>query len=190
MVHRKAHPTGCLLVVAVLALAASAPVHSAMVTLDATDIALIQDPEVLTEIRFLVRFELPTHVMAGDAELAILEFGAVVSCPDGVGGLTLDAYAVTGSWDSQSVVWSGGWETPGGDFDRSLHSVWSVGEGEAQPIRFDVTHIVHGWTRGESTNHGVIVTAAPGESGTFRPRALVHGGGAPAQLTIWFTPRR
>ena len=189
MRHPRRHVTRACLCAVVLALGLHAPAMSEMVEVEACDVGLIQNPELQTDVRFLVRYDLPAIVSGSRVELAVLETSAAVRRPGGVGALALDAFALSAPWDGESVEWNGGWAVPGGDLDRAYHAVWSVEPGEAETVRFDLTHIAGAWASGELENHGLIVMIAPGESGRFRPRCVLHGGDPLPKLRVWFRPQ-
>ena len=188
MRHPVRHITHACLCMAVLALGLHAPAMSETVEVEACDVGLIQNPELQTDVRFLVRFDLPAVVSGSRVDLAILETTASVRRPGGVGALALDAFAVSAPWDGESVEWSGGWDVPGGDFDRTCHAVWSVEAGEAETVKFDLTYLARAWASGELENHGLVVMIAPGESGRFRPSCMLPGGDLLPRLLLWYTP--
>ena len=102
-------------------LAVAAPAHAGTVVLSTADVGFIQSPEPPDEGRYLVRFELPELLPRYTVELAILELRAPVTCPEGTGGVAVGVFPLTGEWDPATADWSQGWNSPGGDFDTSLH---------------------------------------------------------------------
>jgi hypothetical protein len=176
-----------LLPVVLLALVVSAaPAGAASISVPAADIALIRNPESLTETRSLMRFEVPDELAGATIEFAVVEFSASVTASDAAGVLTLDAFPVTTEWSGDAAVWVGGWSTPGGDFDRLLHAVWAAVSGQSSVVRFDVTDMVAAWLSGAHQNCGLVVRAAPGEAGAAEPLGTTGERGAP-MLTIWYT---
>ena len=151
---------------------------------------VIQNPEVPNDTRLLVRFDVPEVLREGRVELAVLEFQATVSCPDSVGGLALDAFLVTTEWDGDTVTWEQGWDSPGGDLDRTLHAVWTAAPGDSALIRLDLTDMLAAWTSAERENCGLMAVVSPGETGSFVDEPARGGVEAAPQLTVWYTPRR
>lgn len=174
----------CLLV-----LGTAVPVVGGVATLTPCDTGIIRNPEMPNDSRFLLRFEPPAELRGAQVDLAILEFTAAVSCPDSTRALTIDAFAVTSSWDGQSVAWSDGWDAPGGDVDRGVHAVWTVAPGDDASIRFDVTEMMAGWLRTGRDNCGLMACVARGEVGAFSPRRNNRDTAGAPMVTVWYTPR-
>jgi hypothetical protein len=162
------------------------PAHAAPVSVPVADLAVITNPESATETRSLMRFDLPEELAGATIEFAVVEFTASVSSSDAAGVLTLDAFPVTTEWSGDSAVWAEGWSTPGGDFERSVHAVWTTVSGESSVVRLDATDMVAGWASGAYPNRGLLVRTAPGETGTAEPVGAAGDRGAP-MLTIWYT---
>ena len=173
------------LVLLVLAVAVG-PSGAASVLVPAADVALIRNPESGTEMRSLMRFDLSGELAGTTIEFAVVEFRAIVTSADAGGVLTLDAFPVTTEWSGDAVAWDEGWSTPGGDFDRTIHAVWTAVSGESSVVRFDVTDMVAAWASGAYPNCGLIVRAAPGETGAAQPVGVAGERGAP-MLKIWYT---
>jgi hypothetical protein len=190
---RATHPL-TLVRVAVILCCLAVPLSvcpAAVMTLHASEMAVIQDPTDSTQRRALVRFDAPERLSSGVVELALLELRTAVSAADSSESVMLDCYPVTTSWSSGSVDWAHGWNSPGGDFDLTRHSVCTAAVGDSVAIRFDVTRLVSGWSADDMDTHGIIITVSPLESGVLQAR---RGGGevhalAPA-LRIWYTPVR
>ena len=173
-------------VVLVVLVTVATPAIASNVTVSATDLAVITNPENAAETRTLVRFDQPEELVGATVEFAVVEYRASVSSSDAAGVLTMDAFPVTTEWDGDTVEWAGGWSTAGGDFDRQVHAVWTTVAGESSVVRFDVTDMVAAWVSGTSPNRGLIVRAAPGEVGAAHPAGTAGERGAP-MLTIWYT---
>ena len=155
--------------------------------LPAADVAVIENPECDAERRTLLKFDLPDQLAGVTIELAIVEFRASVTSSDTTGVLMLDAFPVTAEWSSGTAAWTEGWDTPGGDFDRSQHGLWAVATGQNSLVKFDVTGMVRAWVSGSSTNQGLIVQAASGMIGGAEPVSAV-GGRSGLTLTVYYTP--
>jgi hypothetical protein len=174
----------------VLILALPAAVLAGRLTITPQQMAVIQNPELGNDTRLLVGFEVPAVLSDGRIEFAVMEFRAAVSRPDTADAVMIEAFLLTTDWDEGSVEWMGTWETPGGDFDRSVHAVWTAVLGDTSLVRLDLTDMATTWAEGESENHGVLIAVGSGERGTFVPHCVVSQAGSPPRLTLWYTPRR
>lgn len=187
--------TGSILgsvVMACLWIAASAiGASAAVVTLEASEAAMIENPEEPSERRVLLRFDIPDHLSVGVVEMATLEFQTVLSVPDSSEGVTLDCFQVTEPWDAESVDWDEGWDNAGGDFDTASHAMCGAAVGDSSHVQFDVTGMVASWATMGADNHGILIARAPGEEAIFQmARGAVGEAVSSVQLTIWYTPRR
>ncbi|MBN2564541.1 MAG: DNRLRE domain-containing protein [Candidatus Eisenbacteria bacterium] len=140
----------------------------------------------MAETRTLLRFELPDELTATTIQLAVVQLSATILVSDASGVVALQASPLTMDWSGDSVTWAGGWSTPGGDFDSSLHAIWMVNQGESAVVRFDVTRVVRAWLADERSNNGMIVRTALEGSGSVSP---VDGDGGPAaaSLTVYYS---
>jgi hypothetical protein len=170
----------------VILLAAVVSADARSVVIPASDLAVISNPEGAAEMRSLMRFDLPEELAGTTIEFAVVEFRATVTGSDAAGVLTLDVFPVTTEWSGDAVAWDEGWSTPGGDFDRTIHAVWTAVSGPSSVVRFDVTDMVAGWASGEYPNCGLIVRSAPGEAGTAQP-AEAGGERSGPMLRVWYT---
>ncbi|MBD3349463.1 MAG: DNRLRE domain-containing protein [Candidatus Eisenbacteria bacterium] len=168
--------------------ALSADCFGAVVTVDASATAALQNPEAATERRLLLRFDVPERLSAGIVELAMVEFRTAFSAADSTADVALDCFEITTPWSAGTADWTESWTTPGGDLDRMRHGVCTAAVSDTSLVRFDVTDMVAGWAADAAANHGVIVAVAPKESAyiaTLRGAELRR-----ARLKIWYTPRR
>ena len=177
----------CLAGLLVLSVVGTAGGRVAVLT--PSDMGIIQNPGMPNDSRLLLRFEPPPELREARVDLAVLEFTAAVSCPDNSPALTLDAFALTSSWDGQNVEWNQGWDTPGGDINRGVHALWTVAPSDSARIRFDVTDMMDGWLRVERDNCGLMTSIARGEAGVFSPPYVDGGAVSTPKVTIWYTPR-
>ncbi|MBD3349324.1 MAG: DNRLRE domain-containing protein [Candidatus Eisenbacteria bacterium] len=178
--------TACLWIAA-SAIGASA----AVVTLEASEAAMIENPEEPTERRVLMRFDIPDHLSDGIVEIAALEFQTALSVPDSSEGVTLDCFQVTEPWDAESVDWDEGWDNAGGDFDTASHAMCGAAVGDSSHVQFDVTGMVASWATMGADNRGILVARAPGEEAVLQVvRGAVGQVVSSPRLTIWYTPRR
>lgn len=160
----------------------------AVVTVDASATAALQNPEAATERKLLLKFDVPEHLSVGIVELAMVEFRTAFSAADSTADVMLDCFEVTTPWSAGSADWTEGWTTPGGDFDRMRHGVCTAAVSDSSLVRFDVTDMVAGWAAEDAANHGVIVAVAPRESAYIA--ALRGAELRKPRLKIWYTPRR
>jgi hypothetical protein len=175
-----------LAAVTLVLLATVVPGKAGSLSVPAADAAVIENPECVAERHTLLRFELPDELAGATIELAIVEFRASVTSSDTTGALVLDAFAVTTEWSGGTVGWADGWSTPGGDFDRFLHGVWTAPSGQSSIVRFDVTSMVRAWASGSCANRGVIVRAGSGMIGGVEPAGMAGGEGSPL-LLVYYT---
>jgi hypothetical protein len=179
--------------VVICACLAVAPTDSmaAVLTLPASETAVLQNPADLTEQRLLIRFDVPAYLSEGTVEIALLELRTTVISADSPGGVTLNCFPVTTDWVPEAVDWSEGWTSAGGDHDETSHAMCAAAVSDSSLLRFDVTGIVESWTATDMGNYGVVVTAAPSEAGALEDasvEAVAHEHWP--KLTIWFAPRK
>jgi len=67
----------------------------------------------------------------------------------------------------QTVSWDVSWDTPGGDWDRSLSAYGIAEVGSAKTVELDVTEFARGWLKEPLKNFGVIVKVSGPFVGTF-----------------------
>jgi len=176
-----------LLPVALLMLVATAPPgQGASISVPAADVAVITNPESAAETRILVRFDLPEELAGTTIEFAVVEFRACAVTSDAAGMLTVDVFPVTTEWSGDAAAWADGWSGAGGDFDRSLHAVWTAAAGENSVVRFDVTTFARAWASGARPNNGMIVLAAVEGAGGVEPDGAAGGPAFPT-LTVYYT---
>lgn len=173
-------------VVVVVLVATAVPGQGASISVPAADVAVITNPECAAETRGLVRFDLPEELDGMTIEFAVVEFRACVAASDAAGMLTLDVFPVATEWSGGAAAWADGWTTAGGDYDRTLHAVWTAASGEDSVVRFDVTTFARAWASGARPNNGIIVLAAVEGAGGIEP-AGAAGGPALPTLTVYYT---
>jgi hypothetical protein len=162
----------------------------ARVALQADDVGVIQNPASADDSRFLMRFELPSALSTARIDYAAVEFRAEVSCRDSTVGLTVYGFLVTTEWSGQTVAWSQGWNTPGGDVDRRVHACMPAAPSDSAVIDFDVTDMVTAWVSGDRENCGLLVAIARGEEGLFEPWCVGRGAVALPTLVVMYSPRK
>jgi len=157
------------------------------VLLEACDVASIVDPVETTDLRLLMRFEIPEELSSAIIELAVVEFEAGVQADAAGGGLALSAFPLTSNWSPASADWASGWENAGGDFDRGTHAASVARPSDAALIRLDVTDFVGLWAASPESNVGLIVTKPDGEAGQFSPACTEGSRTGQPVLRIWYT---
>jgi hypothetical protein len=180
----------CIAPILFLVACAVVPSSGATLTLTPSDFGTIRNPADLNDARVLLRFEMPSELVAGKTELAVLELQASITSPDTLGGLDIRAELVETEWDGDTVEWAHGWNTPGGDVVRQLRAVWTAPLGQASVLRFDITDMVREWATAQRENWGVMLFRAPGERGTFATENGDAMGVSGPTATVWYTPLR
>jgi hypothetical protein len=108
-----------------------------------------------SEIRLLVRFDIPDGVTDSTLTFAELIFGiAPAFAPDSV--LRLDCFPVTTAWEPGDVNWNYPWQNPGGDFQEDDCAMVTLSAISEQLAYFDLTETVRAWLDGSRVNYGLI----------------------------------
>jgi hypothetical protein len=124
-------------------------------------VALEPPAESEERTRFLMTLPLPAVLEGSTIDFAKLTMGVRVGTGELSGEETpfiVDAYAITTEWDTEVVVWSTGWDTPGGDFDESTHSSHIGAADTTASVSLDLTHVLQAWVDGSLDDAGIIIT--------------------------------
>lgn len=149
------------------------------VQVEATEMAVIRPSAESDELRLLLRFSMPEVLEGGPVDFACVSFEA--DCAGDEGAVSFQAFALTRSWDEETASWTGSWETPGGDWDRSLSAYWVGETGEGKTVQLDVTDFVNNWLAEPSENFGIVVKISGPFLGTFE----VNAGSAPGLRILY-----
>lgn len=142
-----------------------AAVEARELVVEADEVAGIRASDESTDVRFLMRFEMPEKLEDQSVDFVCVSFD--VNCDGDKGAVSLEAFRVTTAWDASSVGWSGPWERDGGDWDADVSAEWVVPEGVAKAVYLDVTDFVNRWLKDPSSNFGIIVNVSGPLSGAF-----------------------
>jgi len=134
----------------------------AQLTIMPSNIVALEPPAESEETtRYLLALSLSAALEGSTIDFAKLTMGVQV----GTGELSweeapfiVDAYAVTTEWDPESVGWSTGWDTPGGDFDEATHASHIGVADTTASVSLDLTHALQAWVDGSLGNAGISIT--------------------------------
>ncbi len=134
--------------------------QGARTTVDVAEVAVLTPPGESGEMpRYLISFEIPEVLDGVAIDFARVRMRAEVTSPGGVSlpPLVIEAYPVTTPWEAESVGWSTGWETAGGDFDEHGCATYVGDASQMVSVSLDLTHVVQRWVSDETENYGVII---------------------------------
>lgn len=178
--------TCTFLFAAVLGVAGAAV--GAQLTIAPDNIVALEPPAESEETtRFLLALPLPAVLEGSTIDFTKLTMSVRV----GTGELSaedtpfvVDAYAVTTEWDPEAVGWSTGWDTPGGDFDESLHASHIGVADTMATVSLDLTHALQAWVDGSIGNAGIIITVP---SATCWEITEIDGSSHEPSVAVYYT---
>ena len=70
---------------------------------------------------------------------------------------TFEVFAITSTWEEDSVAWNFPWQNPGGDIDTALafRRYFTLGDNETPNL--DLTWLVGKWTNRDLANNGFMI---------------------------------
>ncbi len=143
---------GLFIWVIVVAVGFSLQVRGADLEVQLTELATISSGDTT---RFLLQFDLPSGLEASTIDYAQL---LVTAQADSGSEEPLDiaGYRVITQWDVGSVRWDYPWANPGGDYNDSSLTLFTISGGENQSVSLDITGILSDWVKGRP-NYGLIL---------------------------------
>jgi hypothetical protein len=119
--------------------------------------AAIVNPSDPTDVRALIRFDLPTELDTTKfVTYAELRFGVSVA-QRFERPIRLKVSPLTRQWSPQNMSWGGPWNHPGGDFADTISCIAHMDSSGQSNIRVDIARIIQYFVRGNIPNHGLII---------------------------------
>jgi hypothetical protein len=138
--------------------------------------------------RLLVRPALPASIDGARIDFAMLVFPGlqIPDSLDSMTGITIQVRRISTPWNPGGCSWTTPWHTPGGDYDSSGKSQFTLLPVDARPFRIEVTRLV---TALQTTGNQGLIFIRPGyEGGGFGGEgALLRHAIKSARLKLWFT---
>ena len=163
--------------------------HAAQIVIGPGSVAAIAPPAESEEaVRYLMALPLPAALNGATIDFARLLVGISSEVNEEAPAGTpfiIDVYALETQWSAGSVSWSGGWDSPGGDYLDDTHSSYMAAADTAATVSLDLTHVVQAWVDGELDNCGVILKVPTGTCCGIT--AIEESDPAPA-LVVYYTP--
>jgi hypothetical protein len=105
--------------------------------------------------RILLQFDLPSVLTGSTIDFVKLSTPPVLSPGDSI-IVGISGYMVINVWNEATVTWTAPWSTPGGDFDSTKVTLYTLDSEDNPEIFLDVTQMVQSWLAGIS-NNGIIL---------------------------------
>lgn len=175
----------CLVVIILVTLAAPCFALDSLIV-NINQVAVMANPTDPTDVRELVRFDLPQQLDSTKyvtyAELRFnVNINRQIERP-----IRLRVSPLTSSWSPNNIGWSGPWSHPGGDFADSISCIGHIDTTGEFTVRIDVARIVQNYIRGHLSNNGLIIRQHGNLRRAFGLTPNRYPGGAVAQLAIYY----
>lgn len=149
--------------------------------------AAITNPEDPTDVRALLRFNLPTELDTTKF-VTFAELRFRVNTPlNFERPIRLKICPITNTWSpTGNIGWNGPWTHPGGDFADTISCITHIDTCGQTYIKADVAHIIQYFIRGILTNNGLIIRQHGNLRRAFSMVTNRLPGVAIAQLAIYY----
>ena len=157
--------------------------RGANLEVEVADMATISSADTT---RFLLQFDLPADLEGCTIDYAHLLFTAQADS-GWEEPLDIAGYRVATGWDMGSVSWVYPWINPGGDYNDSSLTLFTISGGESQEVSLDITGILSAWVKGKP-DYGLIIKSLIEKGGNFtilEDLELPLGGWA--KLEVYYT---
>jgi hypothetical protein len=148
--------------------------------------AAIVNPADPTDVRALLRFDLPTELDTTKfVTYAELRFG-VNTTGQFEHPIRLRINPLTSAWTPGNIGWSAPWSRSGGDFADTIGSIGHIDTVGQFVVKIDIANIIQDYIRGYYPNHGIIIRQHGSLRRAFNLVQNRYPGGAVAQLAIYY----
>ena len=144
------------LVITLSALLNGAAAQAAGLTIPLAEAAVISEPGNPTNVRVLLRFDVPLSLSGSTVDLAMLHIALPLAEAD-VDEVPFEVFPVTREWSAGEVAWDEGWADGDGTWSRADGALIDIPVGEERSVRIDVTRLVQTWVDGGLANHGSVL---------------------------------
>jgi len=145
-----------------VAVAFTLQARGANLEVEVADMATISSGDTT---RFLLQFDLPVDLEACTIDYARLLFTAQADS-GWEEPLDIAGYRVATGWEMGSVSWDYPWINPGGDYNDSTLTLFTISGQESQWVSLDITEILSTWVKGRP-NNGLIIKSLIEKGGNF-----------------------
>jgi hypothetical protein len=101
--------------------------------------------------------------------------------------ISIQLYPIRIAWSSDVVDWNIPWSTPGGDFDESNYTEFTISAPVVQEVNIDVTDLCQRWADGRLPYYGFLLKIS---ESSLAGLTFLHGrdsNGPFGTLTVTFT---
>lgn len=127
------------------------------VTVDINAAAVIQNPENRSEVRLILRFDLPEMLDTNSyVTIAELRFN-VVPVHEVEHPIIFCINPLSREWSMENVNWDTPWQCAGGDYIDSIEVAGFVPVDFTEGLRLDISNLIHGMINAYFPNYGLIL---------------------------------